>query len=196
MAASALDARIARAPLVISIRRALPADFAAITTVQRLSLRTLARAAYTGRQIESFLRHVPTLEPYLIEDGTYYVATSGDDIVGCGGWSVRKPTYDEFALMPAHAAAGIPVIRALYVHPGFTRRGIARDLLLHAERAIVCAGHAMAELDALLSSVPLYRACGYRNIGDTQVALPDGEQLRLVCMARALDRGEGREHQA
>jgi GNAT superfamily N-acetyltransferase len=171
----------------VSLRRARHADRAEIVALQRLSLRTLGRGHYGDREIESYLRHTETLEEYLVDDGTYYVAVVDGRIVGCGGWSLKPPAYSAVTHDPAGAGSrAAPKVRAMYVHPAHARRGIGRRLLARIERAILAAGHGEAALDATLPGVALYVRCGYRAVGETCATLPDGERLRFVCMRKQL----------
>lgn len=77
----------------------------------------------------------------------------------------------------------------MYTHPAWARRGLARRILAAAEADMAAAGHREAQLDALLPGVPLYRACGYAEIGRRDAGLPDGQCLGVLQMARRLVRG-------
>lgn len=166
----------------ISIRKAEFADQAGILQLQHLSLRTLGREHYGEVEIESYLRHAPTLEDYLLADGTYYVAHVGDRLAGCGGWSLRVPAYSAVTRDVTHVASPVPRVRAMFVHPEFARRGIGRHLVADIERAILESGHDEIRVDATLGGVPLYERCGYRRFGQTLAVLPDGSRMRFVCL--------------
>lgn len=169
------------------VRRATVEDRPEIVALQHLSLRALGRGFYSDLEIDSYLRYTPTLEEYLVADSTYYVAQVGERLVGCGGWSIKVPAYRAVTPDPLHRSQRpLPKIRAMYVHPGFARRGIGRQLLAVIERAIVAAGYEEAGLDATLGGVPLYERCGYRPVGETHAALPDGSRMRFVCMHKRL----------
>jgi GNAT superfamily N-acetyltransferase len=171
----------------MALRLARPGDRGDIVALQRRSLRELGLGHYSARQIESYLRHTETLEAYLVADGSYFVASVGGAIAGCGGWSLKAPAYAAVTREAAcDAGAAAPRVRAMYVHPGFARRGIGRALLGEIEAAIASAGFAEAALDATLPGVALYQRCGYRAVGETCAELPDGERLRFVCMRKAL----------
>lgn len=169
------------------VRPATLADRAEILALHHLSLRVLSRELYSEQEIESYLRYTPTLEGYLIEDSTYYVARIGERLAGCGGWSMKAPAYTHVTGDSARRSRyPIPKVRAMFVHPHFARRGIGRQLLGIIERAIVAAGYAEANLDATLSGVPLYARCGYAAFGETHAVLPDGVRMRFVCMRKRL----------
>jgi GNAT superfamily N-acetyltransferase len=169
------------------LRRARREDRPEIVALQQASLRHLGRGYYGEREIESYLRHTSTLEEYLLEDRTYFVACIGGRIVGCGGWSLKPPAYSAVTREPGGTHAEVlPKVRAMYVHPGFERRGIGRLLLAEIESDIVAAGHQYAALDATLPGVPLYERCGYRAVGETAAELPGGLRLRFICMQKRL----------
>lgn len=170
-----------------TVRRATFADLADIVALQHLSLRALGRGFYSDRDIESYLHHTPTLDEHLIADSTYYVALIGERLAGCGGWSIKAPAYSAITRDPVdRTQRPLPKVRAMYVHPGFARRGIGRQLLAVIERAIIDAGYEEAALDATLAGLPLYQPCGYQPIGETYAALPNGSRLRFVCMHKRL----------
>ncbi|MGC1371433.1 MAG: GNAT family N-acetyltransferase, partial [Candidatus Sulfotelmatobacter sp.] len=135
----------------------------------------------------------------LIVDGTYFVAEiagPGENeftIVGCGGWSKRNTLYggDQFAaredslLDPAFDAAKI---RAFFVHPEWSRRGIGSMILEACENAARDAGFTRLEMGATLSGVPFYRAKGYEELENQRVPLSNGEWLPIVRMAKEIKR--------
>lgn len=173
----------------VTLRRADEEDADALRALHRLCLQELGRGFYAPAQIESFLRHMQTLDPNLIRDRTYFVAEAGGTLVACGGWSARLPNYHAVAAFDTEAARASDApawIRAMYTHPAWARRGLARRVLAAAEADMAAAGHGHAELDALLPGVPLYRACGYRELGRRSAGLPDGQRLGVVQMSRPL----------
>jgi GNAT superfamily N-acetyltransferase len=145
------------------------------------------------------------VDTQLIADATYYVAEanlagasrpadsaqSNRIIVACGGWSKRKTLYggdrwtkrDDDLLDPRRDAAKI---RAFFVHPDWTRRGIGTMLLNVCERAAIAAGFSSLEMGATLTGVPLYKARGYLELHHVDVPLSDGESLPIVVMRKTI----------
>src|ERR1700756_707974 len=131
------------------IRKAIVDDIPRLREVIEASVRGLQAEDYSPAQIEGALKSVYGVDSQLIADGTYLVAEeashSGPVIVGCGGWSQRKTLYggDQYAgredslLDPARDAAKI---RAFFVHPQWTRRGIGTLILEACENAAISAG--------------------------------------------------------
>lgn len=176
-----------------ALRPAAPSDLPALHALIDASVRALSRGHYTPRQVESALRHVFGPDTQLIADGTYYVLCAPDgDVAAAGGWSRRRTLYggdqmkgaDDPPLDPAREPARV---RAFFVHPAWARRGLARRLFARCAADAAAAGFRAFELMATLPGEPLYRALGFAEVGREEAALPDGERLPLVRMARPLD---------
>jgi GNAT superfamily N-acetyltransferase len=170
----------------VVIRKADEDDVPALITLHRVAMRELGSSTYTVDQIDSFLLHVPTLDRALLDDHTYFVAEAAGRVVGSGGWSARTPGYSatlDWKLL-AERGSGVALIRAMYTHPDWARRGIGRRILQAAEAEACAAGFRRFELQALLPGVPLYRACGYQVVGHCPALLEDGATLPVVHMRK------------
>ena len=177
----------------IYIRKATPADVPRLREVIEASVRGLQAQDYSPAQIEGALTSVYGVDSQLIADETYFVAEliegNGPQIIACGGWSKRKTLYggDQYAgredslLDPQRDAAKI---RAFFVHPDWARRGIGSLILEACENAATEAGFTKLEMGATLSGVAFYRAKGYSEIENQEVALSNGERLPIVRMAK------------
>ena len=174
------------------LRTATAADLEAIRHLIATSVRGLQHE-YSEGQREAALASVFTPDTQLIADQTYFVLGEPDgSVVACGGWSWRKTLYggdhhhasrDAARLDPATDAAKV---RAFFVHPEWSRRGLGTCLLRACERAAWDAGFRRAEMGATLSGVPLYERHGYRRLAEILVDLPGGERLPVVRMEKVL----------
>jgi GNAT superfamily N-acetyltransferase len=144
------------------------------------------------------LSHVFGVDTQLIVDGTYFVANVENQIVGSGGWSKRKTLFGgdqsksdriDPLLDPETEAARI---RAFYVHPEWSRRGIGSRILKSCEDAARMAGFSRIELVATLPGEPLYLARGYQKAEAIHIETPDGESLPAFRMTKTLSH---REHE-
>jgi GNAT superfamily N-acetyltransferase len=180
----------------LHLRLATLADAPKLHELIALSVRGLMTQAYTPSQLEAALGNWLGLDTRLIADGTYFVVetngVAGDSLlVGCGGWSKRKTPYgsdhragrEDALLDPATEPAKI---RAFFVHPAWSRRGIGRMLLDASEAAARAAGFRRAEMGATLSGVPLYAAFGYVAGERVELPLANGESLPIVKMGKDL----------
>ena len=171
----------------IATRLAKFEDIPSLNQLITLSVRGLSTAHYTPAQIESALKYVFGVDTQLIADGTYYVAEINSVIVGCGGWSKRNTLYggdqhkdnEDPLLDPAKDAARI---RAFFVHPDHSRKGIGSHIMNVCEQAAILNGFTRFELGATLPGVPLYKAMGYYPVQNADAILPDGEILGIIKM--------------
>jgi len=182
--------------VTVHIRHATPHDIAQLAQLIQVSVRGLGIQQYSPQQIESALQYVFGVDTQLINDATYFVAeTSTPDasvvIAGAGGWSRRKTLYggdqakrepDQF-LDPAIDAARI---RAFYVHPDWSRRGIGRRLMQACEVAARQAGFTQLELMATLTGEALYFSNGFVAVDHVDIDMPDGVKLPVVKMVKPL----------
>jgi GNAT superfamily N-acetyltransferase len=179
---------------LISLRPATPADEPRLHALIEASVRGLQRNDYTPDQINGSLGTLLGLDTQLVADGTYFVAEAkaacARIIVGCGGWSHRKtlfgsdhaPVRENDFLDPASDAAKI---RAFFIHPDWSRRGIGSKILETCESAARAAGFSRFEMGATLTGVPLYLARGYHILERIEVPLSNGAALPIVRMAKS-----------
>jgi GNAT superfamily N-acetyltransferase len=165
-------------------------DLPAMREIMRLAIDELQSDFLSPEEVEAS-HAVMGLDTQLVRDGTYFVIETGGEIAGCGGWSRRATLYggdhsldlrEPRLLDPAVDAARV---RAMYTHPAFTRRGVGRRILDEAEKAAAAEGFRRVELMATLAGVPLYRACGYREIERTAADV-GGIKVPLILMGKDL----------
>ena len=152
-------------------RLATPADIPRIHALIDRSVRELQANDYTPAQIDEALRTYLSLDTQLITDQTYFVVEDPEaaphaPLVASGGWSKRRTLCggdtslggdnnpadrDSSLLDPATEAAKI---RAFYVHPDWSRRGIGSKILELCENAARAAGFTRFEMGATLTLRP------------------------------------------
>jgi len=164
-------------------------DLEALRALMDLAISELQKSFLDENQIASS-RAIMGLDTQLIDDGTYFVVESDGQLAGCGGWSRRATMYGGDQTPGRSAALLDPTkdaarIRAMYTHPGHTRKGIGRLIISLCEEAAKAEGFTKMELVATLSGEPLYRACGfepYENIVDDR----GGVGVPLLRMSKSL----------
>jgi GNAT superfamily N-acetyltransferase len=178
------------------LRLATPEDTSAIETLMRTSVLGLFPAYHDAAETVSAAAWITGLDPELITDGTYFVVEEQGEVIACGGWSRRAKLHsgtghpaedDARRLDPATEPARI---RAMFVHPGHTRRGLARQLLAAAETAARSEGFGELVLMATLPGVPLYTALGFEAVEETAFSTPDGVRLACAVMRKPLPRNQ------
>ena len=172
-------------------------DIPELTLLIDASVRALHTALYTPEQISSALKHVYGVDTTLVHDGHYLVVETlaspeKTKIVGCGGWSNRRTLYggDRYALRDddiLDPATDAGKIRAFFVHPDWTRRGIGGIVLRACEGAAREAGFAKVEMGSTLSGVAFYASNGYREIEEVEETLKDGVLLKFVRMGKVFE---------
>jgi GNAT superfamily N-acetyltransferase len=175
---------------ILTHRLAAPSDMEALTALMNAAIRDLLPQFLPAEQVEASFA-VMGLDTTLIEDGTYFVIEIGGELAGCGGWSRRATLFggnhtrgrDARLLDPQTEAARV---RAMYTSPRFTRRGVGRKVLALCEEAARKEGFSRVELAATLGGKPLYEACGYRTIESIPVTTPNGVEVPLLRMGKAL----------
>lgn len=173
----------------LQIRIARIEELAALDALMELAIGELLKPFLSAAEIASS-RTIMGLDSQLVKDGTYFVVEDGGALAGCGGWSRRATMYggdvspgrDPALLDPARDAARV---RAMYTHPSFVRRGVGRMILDCCEAAARAEGFTRAELVATLAGLPLYRACGYREV-ERFTDQRGGAPVPLARMVKAL----------
>lgn len=173
------------------LRRARRDDVATIESLIARSVQQLGAAWYSPDQIASALRFMFGVDTQLIDDGTYFVVQDVDRVVAAGGWSGRRTLFggDQWkhgADAPLDPATDAARIRAFFVDPDAARRGLGRLLFDRCLADARAAGFRRLELMATLPGEPLYRALNFTAEERTELALPDGVQVPLVRMSRAI----------
>jgi GNAT superfamily N-acetyltransferase len=179
--------------MAFTVRKAIATDVPRLREIIEASVRGLQANDYSPAQIEGALQSVYGVDSQLIADGTYLVAediSSPDStIVACGGWSKRRTLYggdqyprrEDSLLNPSCDAAKI---RAFFVHPKYSRRGIGSMILHACEEAARAAGFTRLEMGATLSGVAFYQAKGYLEVENQSVPLCNGETLPIIRMTK------------
>ena len=163
----------------------------AITQLIAESARLLSRQHYSDAQIEAAIASIFGVDTHLIEDGTYFVAESEGQLVGCGGWSKRKTLFggDQYSsrdrgyIDPESEPARI---RAFFIHPDYARKGIARAILSRCENEARAQGFRALELLATLPGIEFYKSCGFVETGNLDLDLRDDVKLEFVPMRKEL----------
>lgn len=148
----------------LGMRRATHADIPALLELIRRSWLGLGPRRYTPEQVAANLEHGGVgVDPQLIEDGTYLVIEAAGRIVAGGGWSDREKLFGrgEGVTRRLDPATGAARIRAFFVLPEWSGRGVGGRVLQSCERAAVAAGFRRLELAATLTGEPFYARHGY-----------------------------------
>lgn len=171
----------------IEIRRAERCDLPDLRALQERSIRVLGQGYYTATQIETFISRVGTMDEYLVADRTYLVAERDGEIVGCGGWTTRMPSYAR-TLPDAHLYANRDraTVRSVFVEPLAARQGVGRRIMNAVEDRLRRVGFATVELGATVSGNAFYRALGYQPLREMRINFGGGVDFALTVMSKHL----------
>ena len=175
----------------VAIRLATHADAAELKAVIAASARGLSVGLYETEEVEAALRGAFGVDSQLVDDGTYFVATQGDAIVGCGGWSWRRTLFggDAFSVRDASKldpATDAARIRAFFVLPSHARRGIGKAILQRCESEAAAMGYRRFALMATLPGVKFYSTLGYVPEPQLLYDLGQGRTIRFVPMQKVV----------
>ena len=191
------------------LRKATQDDIPQLSLLIEASVRALHTEHYTPEQISGALKSIYGVDTTLIYDRNYFVvetsappsltepaptspAAVAVQIVGCGGWSYRRTLYggdrhnarDDNVLDPAKDAGKI---RAFFVHPEWTRKGVGGIVLRACENAARAAGFKTVEMGATLSGVPFHASSGYSELERVEERLENGIVVNFARMGKVLE---------
>jgi len=165
-------------------RRAAASNLPAFRALQCAAMRGLAARHYTTAQVEAFLAHATPTEE-LVRHGEVWIIASGIEVVASAAW---HPLGAMDTLGRAAAAdRSCAVIRAVYIHPHWARRGLAARLMAHVEVRAQASGATVASLHAMRGAEGFYRALGYADGEETAFDL-DGVAFPGRAMSKRLAR--------
>ena len=176
--------------MAFQLRIATAEDVPAIRMLIKASVRKL-QVEYSPAEREAAIATVFTVDSRLISDGTYFVAHTEDGrLAGCGGWSKRKTLYGGDHQMETvepellDAASDAAKIRAIFIHPEFSRRGLGTKILQASEDAARLAGFTRFEMGSTLTGVALYRLRDYRVVARFEVPVGSDQKIDVVRMIK------------
>jgi len=175
----------------LHLRYANTSDYKAIKSLIELSARTLGSKDYSPEQIEGALKAAFGLDKQLIIDQTYFVVETERSIVGCGGWSYRQTLFGSDAEQNRNSnrinpESGAAKIRAFFVSPVFSRRGIGSMILHKCEAEAFGAGFRKFELMATLPGKHLYEKHGFVSGKSIQYPLDSHLTIEFVPMHKKI----------
>jgi putative acetyltransferase len=172
-----LSARPANPGLLPAIRDAKPADAAAILQTHREAILGLTDGFYTREVIEewaaghvspervaAFARAIANREELIV-----VAADSSDRILGFG------------SIVPANNE-----LRAVYVHPKYTRQGVGRAILRRLEELARSVGMTELQMAASINAEAFYAANGFVAQTRGEHTLSSGGRMACVRMRKPL----------
>lgn len=167
------------------LRRAKPADAAAVSSLLETSYRTLFAPDYAPEVLARALPLMTRANERLLASDTFYVVEApGAQIVGCGGWSKELPGTG--AVSP-----GLAHIRHFATHPDWLRKGIGRQIFERCLHDAKAEGIERFFCFSSLSAVEFYRTQSLRVLQALDLRLTADITIPSVIMERMLNAGAG-----
>ena len=144
------------------VRMARPEDLEAIRDLQLMSLKVLTAKDYDAVQVDALLASKAELRGW---DEHHFVAEVHGLIVGFGALARWRPW-----------------VNALFVHPEFTRQGIATRLLGAMEEEALRRRDRVLWVLSSLTGGPFYRALGFEVVRDEVISVDGGGSVQIPCL--------------
>ncbi len=181
------DSSDLRVGLVVpTIRPATEADLPVLDKLATSATRDLLGPFLSAEQRASSLDFTP-FDPWLVTDGTYFVAELGGVVRASGGWSRRAAMIHQ----PADRTIcpdplGPARIRAMYTDPVYARLGLGRAILAVCEASARLSGHSELELLATPIGKLLYVSCGFETVESVEIQSKDNVRFEVFRMQKRL----------
>ena len=180
---------LAFSPFRKIVRRAQPGETALLAYLRQAALWCADMPGRSPDTIAAFLDRIPDIEPALVEEGRYFVADNGREILGGAGWSPLGPDVRAW-LFGEHNRASHPdcggeavLIRGFFLQD---RSGLRVGLSLMAEvqAEAMRAGFGSAEVIAPVALQDSFLSMGFRV--HCRLEFGAGEEpVQLVHMRKA-----------
>ena len=154
-----------------TLRRAEPADLAALDALYARSYPKLLKADYPPSIMVTIVPLIARAKPWLVASGRFFVvADAAGRVLGAGGYSL--------------AGAGRAEIRHVATDPDMTRQGVGRRLLTGIFAAAGDEGRSGFDCLATRTAVPFYQAMGFGVVGPVLVPMLPGIGFPAVRMRK------------
>ena len=175
---------------MFTYRKAEIQDISAIDELMDLSISKVLGKLTDKKELEASYESMG-LDTKLIEDNSYFLIFEADNLIGSGGYSIRKtlfggnhtPNRSDDLLIPGKEPSKI---RAMYTHPDWIRKGVGSMILELSENESKKLGFNKAELMATISGILLYQNRGYEVDKEIEYESRAGNKVRMYRMFKNL----------
>jgi GNAT superfamily N-acetyltransferase len=166
----------------LSLRRAAPADLAAVDRLLARSYPRLLAADYPPSTLVLAVPRIARARPELLASGTYFLAEDPEgQVLAAGGWTRGAPDGGRGVEQTGH-------VRHVATDPAVVRRGVGRALMTRVMADARGAGIDWLDCLSTRTAVPFYAAMGFRVVFPVDVPLAPGIVFPAVRMMADLRR--------
>lgn len=164
-------------PQHVLYRKAVSTDCPELVGVHYAAVQALA-AGYYRDEVLAAWSPAPDEVRY-----SWLAGVLAQDAVLCTVAAAPDGTLVGFSI----AAPEDSLLRAIYVHPTFARRGIGRGLLERAQTECRALGVTSLWLNASYNAEAFYLSCGYEAVGPVTYPLSEKTSMGAVRMVKHLE---------
>ena len=176
------------------IRKATAADLDAVSAIYEA---VLDQEEATGCRWTNWERGVypcRATAAKALKEGTLYVETAGEAVVGCANLNqVQPPEYAKIPWTAAAKSKEVLVIHTLCIHPDAAGGRWGRRFVAFAEGLAVGKGCRVVRLDTYEGNAPaaaFYPKLGYRLAGEAEFFFEGFRRENLICFEKDLAQGK------
>jgi GNAT superfamily N-acetyltransferase len=163
----------------LTIRAAEDSDRAALEALIAECYATVYPGWYDEEVLGDALPAMLRIDPALLSSGRYLLAAMGDDLAGCGGWSVGAPKSGAVTEAIGH-------VRHFATRTDLMGKGVGGAILERCVNEAAQAGMSRLRCFSSLPAEKFYARHGFSKLGDVNVMLGEGVYFPAVQMERAL----------
>ena len=147
-----------------------------INNVLKASFSSLLSSKYDDISLTTILPRLITVNPILLECGTYYIARNPNgDVVGCGGWTHERPgTKDK--------ENGIAHVRHFATHPEYIGCGVGHALFQKCAAEAQKENVETFECYSTLNAEIFYKSIGFHSVNTFDLEMGDGLTMPAILM--------------
>jgi GNAT superfamily N-acetyltransferase len=163
----------------LSIRAAEETDRAILEALIADCYATVYPNWYDNELLGDALPAMLKIDTKLLNSGRYFVASVGDEIAGCGGWSAGAPGKELNEMAVGH-------IRHFATGTGHMGKGVGGAILDHCINEAANAGVAKLKCFASLPAEGFYARHGFSKLDTVSVMLGESVYFPAILMERPL----------
>lgn len=158
------------------IETATKEDENAINNVLKASFSSLLSSKYDDIALTAILPRVITVNPFLLNSGTYYIAKNPkNETVGCGGWTHEQPGSKDTEHSIAH-------IRHFATHPEYIGCGVGHALFQKCAFEAAKEDVEKFECYSTLNAEIFYKSIGFESLKSFDLEMGDGLVMPAILM--------------